>query len=306
MLCLSIQFPICTFTHGSNIFTCLCLKLYYFAACGFHQSRFHLEINTYFTTRPLKNECHTHTSIHWHPCPTFLPWQEPVLGPLERYLLRGHRVPETIHQHVSRQHCQWSHASVRHGFWPWRKTSNSFSERQTLWHDVVFLIGGQFCGGWFQRDQSAISRERTLCESFDFRIWFDVDSMLVDSKDFSSEKKTIGSAKGGKMLPFVKPESSKSLVSLSLRWWTLLNQPIFHIEKPSTTSSCPWAPESSNKTAVLASSQLLLHVASPHESRRWDLGKYHHRVSWRRWHTFGWSWIDGEGNPALIHQLIGR
>jgi len=42
--------------------------------------------------------------------------------------------------------------------------------------------------------------------------------MLVDSKDFSSEKKTIGSAKGGKMLPFVKPESSKSLVSLSLRW----------------------------------------------------------------------------------------
>lgn len=64
MLCLSIQFPICTFTHGSNILTCLCLKLYYFAACGFHQSRFHLEINTYFTTRPLKNEYHTHTHIH--------------------------------------------------------------------------------------------------------------------------------------------------------------------------------------------------------------------------------------------------
>lgn len=29
--------------------------------------------------------------------------------------------------------------------------------------------------------------------------------MLVDWKDFSLEKKTIGSAKGGKVLTFVKP-----------------------------------------------------------------------------------------------------
>lgn len=108
---------------------------------------------------------HRHTSIHWHPCPTFLPWQEPVLGPLERYLLRGHRVPETIHPHVSRQHCQWSHASVRHGFWPWRKTSNSFSERQT-W--CCFLSCGAILR-WLvpKRSECDITRENPL-----WIVWF--------------------------------------------------------------------------------------------------------------------------------------
>lgn len=86
----------------------LMLETVLLCSLWFHQSRFHLEIKRFFTTKTIEKRVpHTHTHIHWHPCPTFLRWEEPVLGPLERYLLRGHGVPETIHPHVSRQHCQW-------------------------------------------------------------------------------------------------------------------------------------------------------------------------------------------------------
>ena len=146
----------------------LMLETVLLCSLWFHQSRFHLEIKRFFTTKTIEKRVpHTHTSIDIHVqhfsaerSLYWVHWNDICSE------VTGSQRPSTLMFPVNIANgIQWSHASVRHGFLGNEEKHPTVFQRGNKNMMLFFFNWGGAILRWlvpkFQRDQSVISPERT-------------------------------------------------------------------------------------------------------------------------------------------------